>query len=184
MNRRPLLALLALLIAPVSCARKDPLTAEGPAKPTPEQEAQAPAEDQARRDEKAQKQTVADIRTVGTAMFSWLTDQVGAAAAGQSERNVELVRYPPISQAELEKILCPQYLPKIPAADGWGYPYEYHLNVANPRAQHVMLIRSPGRDGRYSTTTSYGFGSFAPSDFDADIAWADGFFVQWPQKDR
>src|SRR5947199_354546 len=29
-----------------------------------------------------QKRTVADMRNTGTAMFSWLTDQVGAAAAG------------------------------------------------------------------------------------------------------
>src|SRR5215207_7575505 len=31
-----------------------------------------------------QKRTVADVRNTGTAMFSWLTDQVGAAAAGAS----------------------------------------------------------------------------------------------------
>ena len=29
-----------------------------------------------------QKRTVADMRNIGTAMFSWLTDQVGAASAG------------------------------------------------------------------------------------------------------
>jgi len=29
-----------------------------------------------------QKRTVADVRNAGTALFSWLTDQVGAAAAG------------------------------------------------------------------------------------------------------
>src|SRR3954449_2786475 len=31
-----------------------------------------------------QKRTLADMRIVGTAMLSWLTDQVGAAAAGAS----------------------------------------------------------------------------------------------------
>ena len=36
-------------------------------------------------DKTSQKQTVADIRNTGTAMFSWLTDQIGAAAAGQSQ---------------------------------------------------------------------------------------------------
>ena len=29
-----------------------------------------------------QKRTEADMRNLGTAMFSWLTDQAGAAAAG------------------------------------------------------------------------------------------------------
>ena len=32
-----------------------------------------------------QKRTVGDIRAVGGAWFSWLTDQVGAAAAGTDE---------------------------------------------------------------------------------------------------
>src|SRR3954447_21264732 len=37
-----------------------------------------------------QKRTVADMRNTGTAMFSWLTDQVGAAAAGQTATEVDL----------------------------------------------------------------------------------------------
>src|SRR5436305_9180884 len=37
-----------------------------------------------------QKRTVADMRNVGTAMFSWLTDQVGAAAAGQTATEIDL----------------------------------------------------------------------------------------------
>ena len=36
-------------------------------------------------DKEAQKRTIADLRNVGTAMFAWLTDQVGAGAAGQSQ---------------------------------------------------------------------------------------------------
>src|SRR3984893_6156069 len=39
-----------------------------------------------------QKRTVADIRNTGTAMFSWLTDQVGAAAAGQTT-TVDVTQY-------------------------------------------------------------------------------------------
>src|SRR5437588_9881670 len=40
-----------------------------------------------------QKRTVADVRNCGTAMFSWLTDQVGAAAAGASATQVDLGTY-------------------------------------------------------------------------------------------
>ncbi|MGB3563967.1 MAG: prepilin-type N-terminal cleavage/methylation domain-containing protein, partial [Thermoanaerobaculia bacterium] len=32
-----------------------------------------------------QKRTVGDIRSIGTAWFSWLTDQVGAASAGANQ---------------------------------------------------------------------------------------------------
>src|ERR1700730_14681921 len=40
-----------------------------------------------------QKRTVADVRNTGTAMFSWLTDQVGAAAAGAAATTVDLSLY-------------------------------------------------------------------------------------------
>jgi len=135
-------------------------------------------------DGEAQKRTVADIRSTGTAMFSWLTDQVGAGAAGQSQtgdtKTIPLEKYPRISHAELEKLLVPEYIHSIPETDGWGHPFEFYLNVADPLAQQVMGIRSPGRDGKFSAT-EYGVSSFNPSDFDEDIVWIDGFFVRWPQ---
>ncbi|HEX4961683.1 MAG TPA: hypothetical protein VF173_12640 [Thermoanaerobaculia bacterium] len=138
------------------------------------------------RDREAQRRTMADIRTTGTAMFSWLTDQVGAAAAGLSltdrlGRRGEIQKYVPITRAELEKLLVPHYAKSIPETDGWGHPYEYYLSVKNVLAREVMGIRSPGRDGRFSTT-EYPLGSFAPNDFDEDIVWTDGFFVRWPEK--
>ena len=133
----------------------------------------------------AQKRTLADIRNTGTAMFSWLTDQVSAAAAGQSQSEtpstrVELKHYPLISHEELEKILVPQYMQRVPEKDGWGHPYEYYLSAADPLAPQVMGIRSPGRDGEFSAA-SYTVGPFDPGDFDEDIVWNDGFFVRWPQ---
>ena len=132
-----------------------------------------------------QKRTISDIRNVGTAMFSWLTDQAGAAAAGQSQTEkstpaVDLKNYPPISFEELEKILVPTYLKELPKTDGWGHPYEYYLNVKDPMAQQVMMIRSPGRDGKFSGAR-YDVGAFEPGDLDQDIVWADGYFVHWPQ---
>lgn len=137
-------------------------------------------------DTEAQKRTIADIRNTGTAMFSWLTDQVGASAAGQSQteqapKTLELKHYPLVSHEQLAKILVPDYIQKIPATDGWGHPFEYYLNTANPMAPQVMGIRSPGRDGKFSAA-SYTVGPFEPSDFDQDIVWADGYFVRWPQK--
>lgn len=136
-------------------------------------------------DGEAQKRTVADLRNTGTAMFSWLTDQVGAAAAGQAQTGsgiqmVYLQQYTPISHKELERILVPQYLQAVPETDGWGHAYEFYLNAANVTSAQVMSIRSSGRDGRFSAT-DYSVSPFAPTDFDQDIVWADGFFIRWPQ---
>lgn len=128
-----------------------------------------------------QKKTVADIRNVGTAMFSWLTDQVGAGAAGQGQtQDVALADYPPISRAELVELLVPEYIAEVPERDGWGHPYEYSLDIKNPLAQQVMSIRSLGRDG-LPDAELYTVTSFAPGDYDRDIVWADGFFARWPQ---
>ncbi|HEX5715890.1 MAG TPA: DUF2059 domain-containing protein [Thermoanaerobaculia bacterium] len=135
-------------------------------------------------DAEAQKRTLADIRNTGTAMFSWLTDQVGAAAAGQSQTeigDIDLDDYPVLSHDEVQSILLPQYMQTVPERDGWGHPYEYYLNVENPLAKHVMAIRSPGRDGRFSAD-DYTVTSFDPDELDEDIVWVDGFFVRWPQK--
>jgi hypothetical protein len=134
-------------------------------------------------DEGAQKQTMADIRNLGTAMFSWLTDQVGAAAAGQSEmpapQTVDFDKYPEIYHADLEALLTPAYMEHVPELDGWNRLYEVYLNTANPMAEKIMSIRSSGRDGVYSDTV-YTVTAFDPESFDEDIAWADGFFVRWP----
>ena len=133
-------------------------------------------------DQAAQKQTVKDLRNVGVAMMSWLTDQVGAAAAGQTTNPPYDVRQVPlISPQELEDILVPNYLETLPEQDGWGHPYEFHLNTTDYTALNVMIIRSPGRDGAFSGD-AYSIGSFAPEHFDEDVVWADGFFIRWPER--
>jgi hypothetical protein len=132
----------------------------------------------ARDDRSAQRATVAAMRNVGTAMFSWLTDQVGAAAAGQKTVNLEAI--PVSSFAGLKELLVPQYIQELPERDGWGNPFEYRLIVKNPTNKGAMSIRSPGRDGIFSGLT-YVVGAFPATDYDHDIVWADGYFVQWPQ---
>jgi hypothetical protein len=57
------------------------------------------------------------------------------------------------------------------------------VNVHDLLAQHVLSIRSAGRDGRYSAD-AYKQASFDPADYDQDIVWANGFFVRWPQRDH
>ena len=130
-----------------------------------------------------QKRTIADMRITGTALFSWLTDEVGAAAAGQSNANVTLASYgSPKSVAVIESLLVPHYLQVVPTRDGWKYPYEYRVRTDDPHARTIMLIRSPGKDSTYDSSGSYTVTSFDPTDYNQDIVWADGFMVRWPQK--
>lgn len=130
-----------------------------------------------------QKRTIADMRITGTALFSWLTDEVGAAAAGQVNSNVDLASYgTQKSMAVMESILVPTYLQVVPPRDGWKFTYEYYVKTEDVHARQVMLIRSRGRDNVASSTGSYTVTSFDPTDYDQDVVWADGFMVRWPQK--
>lgn len=135
-------------------------------------------------DAQAQAQTVEDIRNVGGAMFSWLIDQVSFASQGPAQvtaaSTIHIFEYPPISHSDLESLLVPQYMESVPALDGWGHPYDFYLNTADPLALAVMAIRSPGRDGAFAGDT-YFAGPLNPLHFDEDVVWADGAFACWPQ---
>jgi hypothetical protein len=172
-DRKPLLLILisVCLVSGASAAQRG-------AKPSqPKAAPQAP--DLA--DQERQKKTIAEMRNVGTAMFSWLTDQVSAGAAGAKQ--VDLQQYPAITHQDLEKLLVPDYLAALPKVDAWGHAYEYRLNVQNPLAETVMSIRSPGRDGVFSGDV-YQDVEHPSRDLDQDIVWADGYFVQWPEIDH
>jgi general secretion pathway protein G len=128
-----------------------------------------------------QKRTIADERITGTAMFSWLSDEVGAAAAGATVTSIDLSDYPPITRTALRNLLVPIYIEEIPNLDGWKRPYNYYCNVADPHAEHVLAIGSSGADG-VSAGPTYNVAGFDPTDYNQDVVWADGFFVRWPQK--
>lgn len=132
-----------------------------------------------------QKRTVADERNTGTAMFSWLTDQLGAAAAGAAATQVAVTDYQTgalTTSTAIRDLLVPQYLQSIPELDGWKNAYYYRLKTGtNVLSRNVMLIASGGRDGG-TPVGPYTVEAFDPTDYDQDIIWADGFFVRWPQK--
>ena len=126
-----------------------------------------------------QKRTMGDIRIVGTAMFSWLTDEAQAAAAGAT---IDVAAYGPLRTAgQIESTLVSAYVQDVPSLDGWRHTFQFYLKQGDPSAVNVMLIRSAGRDGTYSTDT-YDPSGFEPTEYDQDIVWADGFFVRYPNK--
>lgn len=131
-----------------------------------------------------QKRTMADMRNVGTAWLSWVTDVVSGAAAGQ--RTWDGASYLPITSAELFSTLHPSttffYLNELPGKDGWKNSYLYGYTT-NPLGSQVIAIGSGGRNGGTTAVTFTGgisTGPFTPTDYDQDIIWADGFYVRWP----
>jgi hypothetical protein len=127
---------------------------------------------------RAQRETMAAMRTVGTALVAWFTDQVGTGAAGAS---VVVGDYPPVGAGDVETLLVPDYLKFLPPDDGWGHPFEYRLAVDDPLAPRAILIRSPGADGRFDGD-AYEIGAYDPRLFDRDLVWGDGYFMSWPER--
>ena len=143
------------------------------------------------------RRTVADIRNVGTALMSWLVDLATnyegevpkmRKTLGEATFEVRLQQgdkigvYHLISAEELTERLVPRYIEAIPKTDGWGHPYQYALNQ-EPLGSHVFGIRSPGRDGALEPGLVKAE-PYSPEDFDHDLTWVDGFFVQWPSRDE
>jgi len=131
-----------------------------------------------------QKRTVADMRNTGTAWMSWLTDQVGAASAGAQKT----WRGDDVGETTYEQLfgyMHPNdsffYMQEVPELDGWQYPYSYGRNN-DLLAANVLVICSGGRggaqDGCHGQT--HNVAPFVATDYERDIIWADGYFVQWP----
>lgn len=134
-----------------------------------------------------QKRTVADMRNIGTAWLSWVTDVVSAGAAGGGATTFDASAYGvALTRDELFTTLHPSttffYTNELPEVDGWKAPYAYAWS-GNPLSSQVIGIASGGRDASISDfqgVDGVTIGPFIPTQYDQDIVWADGFFVRWP----
>jgi len=113
-----------------------------------------------------QKRTMADLRSLATAIESYQVDfnfypKVGAMAAAST----------------LSPYLSPTYIKRIPDNDGWNQPMCAELNTEGT----TYSVWSMGKGasvtcGAYVTTTNP-----QTTDFAADIIFCEGRFSQWPE---
>ncbi len=131
-----------------------------------------------------QKRTVNDVRAVGTAWFSWVTDQLSASAAGSSSQTFDMSALPDtLTPNELSELLRRggmNYIVTVPDKDGWGGDYEF-MWAGNVAATPTFGLRSTGRDRVEGPTTNpYPVGPFVATNYDEDIVWVDGNFIRFP----
>jgi hypothetical protein len=76
----------------------------------------------------------------------------------------------------------------MPRADAWGHAFVYSCmaqgsTAAPGEACDGYRLVSPGRDGvlEHEEPADYPGEAFAPSDYDRDLVFADGFFLQYPE---
>lgn len=110
-----------------------------------------------------QKRTMADIRTVAAALEAYGMDH-------------EREQYPPgTSVEELRSHLQPTYVKALPALDGWGTAMRYA-----PLSERGYVIVSAGKDKTFQSEPEQ-YTPGATSNFDCDIVFANGSFVQHPE---
>lgn len=88
-----------------------------------------------------QRQTMAEIRTLATALEARATDTN---------------EYPEArSLDELARLLEPKYVPKMPRVDAWGYPLRYEAwRRPGEKVDNCYGITSPGADGRFEKVSA------------------------------
>lgn len=111
-----------------------------------------------------QKRTMADVRSLAVAVETYATDN------NEYPRALE--------------VLAPKYIKKIPAVDGWGFPFEYQCLIDGKGKCAGYVIGSAAKDGRFENgglieAASRPHGS--TTNFDCDILFSNGAFVEYPE---
>lgn len=112
-----------------------------------------------------QKRTMADIRSLATAAEAYATDKK---------------EYP-----KSPEMLVPTYISRVLSTDGWGRKLEYECLPDSSGTCTGYAIGSMGKDGAYDAAgglrEAVSQRRGATTNFDCDIIFSDGTFVQYPE---
>ncbi|UCF67317.1 MAG: type II secretion system protein GspG [Acidobacteriota bacterium] len=111
-----------------------------------------------------QKRTMADMRSLGTAVEAYSVDANQYPDVGDIGTLVDV-------DGNLDVWVEPLYIKKSPDDDGWGN----NLNYGSDGNDYT--IRSFGKDNTQNTVAGGG----KTGDFDDDIIFVNGTFTQWPE---
>jgi len=109
-----------------------------------------------------QKRTMADMRTISTAMGAYGTDNV----------------FYPIDQSDFATMgayLSPVYIKTFPVRDGWGTPYYVITDTAGSEYTLISYGKDRVSQANYPDTDT------KTQDFDCDIVANSGSFIQYPE---
>lgn len=115
-----------------------------------------------------QKRTMADVRTVATAVEAWATDQN---------------KYPPAADmGTLAAQVEPTYVKTLPRLDGWGKPLRYECwSATRGDVCDSYAVWSSGKDGAFEQDAIDKYEGGATTNFNNDIVFSNGSFVRYPQ---
>lgn len=108
-----------------------------------------------------QRRTMADMRSVATAAEAYATDNNKYPEAG--------------SVAELSSALSPTYIQTLPSLDAWGTPLKYER-----LGDTGYAVASAGADKTFEHDSLSAYTPKPISDYNSDLVYANGEFVQQP----
>jgi general secretion pathway protein G len=120
-----------------------------------------------------QKRTMADMRTLATAIESYNADNSTYPSAASCPGPQVIPDVTPTAVNSTSwTVLRPTYIAQPPFADGWQHPLLYAVD----NQLFAYSLVSPGRDGDLTWPPVCG----TTTDFNSDIVYANGTFVQYP----
>jgi general secretion pathway protein G len=117
-----------------------------------------------------QKRTMTDMRALATAVEAYHVDNsmypTAACASGlYTDAGITL-------DSTSFATIAPTYISVAPLRDGWGNYLVYNVNNGNSRYNILSYGRNAVSDGIVCGTTT---------DFNDDILFTNGSFIQWPE---
>jgi type II secretion system protein G len=116
-----------------------------------------------------QKRTMADMRSIATAIEAFSVDNNRYPAGGS-----------PLS--DIRSSVEPRYIKKLPTVDAWNTPYDYIAGPTSATAQQYT-IASCGKDGGGSGATCTPDLTYSGSttNFNNDLVFSQGSFIAFPE---
>ena len=119
-----------------------------------------------------QKRTMSDMRALATAIEAYAVDNNAYPPASCPTGVTAIIAAAVAVDSASFSRLSPTYIGQPPIVDGWG-EFVFYANDTN---QYAIL--SSGRDKiKQGTVTGCG----TTTDFNNDIIYSNGTFVQWPE---
>jgi general secretion pathway protein G len=118
-----------------------------------------------------QKRTMSDMRAMATAVEAYAVDNNLYPTAACNASAFTVGPYNQINTASFT-YLSPTYIGTVPYNDGWANGFFYAVRANG----NDYAIRSDGRDKLVS-----GVVCGTTTDFNMDIIYSDGTFLQWPE---
>ena len=119
-----------------------------------------------------QKRTMSDMRALATSIEAYAVDNNVYPAAACNPGLFTNGTYNTLATNSFTN-LTPTYIAQPPKTDGWGNYMAYALQAGS----NAYAIRSNGRDNVVNSTVNCG----TTTNFNDDIIYADGTFLQWPE---